>query len=529
MSATDEDPVSNLQMISNIPRTPFIIEPVSIVEVREIIMSMKNKHSKDIYGCTASLIKMLANLIACPLTKLINLIFEESTFPTALKHALVIPVFKKGSRDELSNYRPISVLPIISKVVEKAITVRITKFFEDNEIFTKSQFGFRRNLSTTSAILDFVNNILNAYSDRKYASAVFCDLSKAFDCVCHGILLEKLRKYNFHPSSLALITSYLDNRSQIVRVGGLDSSTHTVKAGIPQGSVLGPVLFIIYINDLPYCDQNPTYQIFADDTTFTSISSSHEEALQGSCQAQARANKWFASNKLYLNESKTQRLVFSLRNMPDGPRDCVRFLGVRIDQGLVWDAHVDGVCEKLSQNIFALRNLSDCVPRRVLRSAYFSLCHSHLQYGILIWGHASCASRVFGLQRRAVRILAALGYRDECRYAFISNRVLTFPSVYIYENVLYVKKNLNEYEVHSDIHSHSTRNRDLLRPKYHRLGRCQDGPGYWAVHCFNRLPNHIKMLPFDIFKRVVRGFLVKRAYYSVQEYLGDNLVLGMAL
>ena len=499
----------------------FVFKEVSFNQVRDIIDNMKNKSSRDIFGLSVKLIKSVKNIILLPLTKLINLCFKKNCFPAILKKATVTPIFKKGDKDNPGNYRPISLLPVISKILEKCMTVQIVDFFEANEYFSKSQFGFRKDKNTTMGILDLVSFILESFHRMEFNAVLMCDLSKAFDCVDHGILVRKLESYNFSPESSLLLKSYLTDRTQVVRVSGVESAESVISIGVPQGSVLGPILFLIYINDLPTTEDGSKYTLFADDTTVSVAADTLEEALEGSLGARRIAEQWFSINRLLLNQEKTQLMVFTLRDMggEDAGVCSAKFLGVHVDQKLQWGSHIDDLCKNLSRSIFVLRNLASCVSHKVVRAAYFSIFHSRMSYAILVWGHSSGTSRVFGMQRKAVRIISGLGFREDCREAFKMQGILTVPSQFILENLLYVRQNEDLYRTHEDVHGHNTRHRRNLVPAYWRLKRCQSGPGYWSVKFYNVLPNDIKQLSFNNFKNKIRQILVQNAFYTFEEFL----------
>ncbi|XP_045477601.1 uncharacterized protein LOC123682843 [Harmonia axyridis] len=245
------------------------------------------------------------------------------------------------------------------------------------------------------------------------------------------------------------------------------------------------------------------------------------EAVEESAdEAELRARDWFSANKLLLNTNKTQEIWFALRSLNGRPNpDSVKFLGIRLDQKLKWDCHIEEVCGKLRSTVFLLRNLSECVSIKTLLTAYHALFHSVMSYGIMAWGEAATSSRVFALQRKAVRIIAGLGYRDDCRGTFRKLEVLTFPSVFILSSLTHIKKNERNFLCHGDIHDHLTRGRSDLVAAHCRLTKSQKRPEYIAIKLFNRLPMGIRQLPLHKFKKTVKKHLANAAVYSTEEYL----------
>jgi hypothetical protein len=270
-SALDPDSVDTInQYVNSKVQTHvyFSIPPITSEFVRKQIESMSNSKATGLDGFSIKVLKQSAPAIIASITRICNLSIESGIFPDKWKEAKVTPLYKSGEKDECSNYRPISVLPVLSKVLEKHVFIHLYDFLQKHELLANTQFGFRKHQSCQTALLSLTENIYKAIQDGKYVGMIQLDLSKAFDLVNHSILLQKLKLYKCDASVVQWFSSYLDNRTQRVSIKNTLSEPEEIKTGVPQGSILGPLSFLLQINDLPlYLSKAELLLIFADDTT----------------------------------------------------------------------------------------------------------------------------------------------------------------------------------------------------------------------------------------------------------------------
>lgn len=352
----------------------------------------------------------------------------------------------------------------------------------------------------------------------KQSAITLCDLSKAFDCVNHTLLLDKLERYGIRGKTLCLIQSYLKNRQQCVIIGENKSDFKTVEHGVPQGSILGPLLFIVYINDLSYYLVPEKCILFADDTTLVHTAPNMINLNQIMKINEKKTETWFAANYLKLNPDKTQRLFFSSSNdNNDNIINNVKLLGITLDSRLNWSAHINNLSSKLASCNYLLRQLKKVLSPEILYTAYFSLFHSHLTYGVILWGNSSQSIKIFRLQKYAVRILAGAGLRDHCKPLFIKFRIMPLPSAYIYYQVLEIHKNKPLFCTHADIHNYNTRSADTIVPDRFRLTKSQNNS--LNINLYNILPANIKNSNVFQFKHRVKNYILTQCFYSINEYL----------
>ena len=267
------------------------------------------KKTADLNGISAYFIKQIIYTIIKPLHHVFNLSLKEGIVPSQLKTAKVIPIFKSGQKTNIDNYRPISLLSTFSKILEKIVASRLTIFLNNNNILSKWQFGFRAGHATVHPMVHLMNSVAEASNLKKHTIAIFCDLKKAFDTCNHDILFEKLKKYGINNTELSWFKSYLSDRRQFVSVNGASSLLLDIKMGVPQGSILGPLLFLLYINDLPLASEFLTL-LFADDTTLIASHTDLNILTQFVNDQFRLICEYFRVNKMVLHPDKTKFLLF---------------------------------------------------------------------------------------------------------------------------------------------------------------------------------------------------------------------------
>ena len=366
-------------------------------------------------------------MIAPSLTEIFANSIYTGIFPNEWKEARVSPVHKNGAKHEPSNYRPISVIPTVSKIFEKIVFDQLNKYFNDNNLLTSCQSGFRSLHSTMTALLEATNSWSVNIDNGLVNEVVFIDLKKAFDTIDHQIILKKLRNYGIDHCSLKWFKSYLTGRTQKCKVNDRLSKSTSINCGIPQGSNLGPLLFLIYINDLPNCLHYATPRMFADDTSLSYAADSPSE-LESVINSELESLKtWLITNKLSLNLAKTefmtvgsrQRITDTHDNMAiklDGSEinkvETVKSLGVHIDKHLSWSVHIEKITKKIASAIGALKRIRPFITTKMAVQVYQALIEPHFDYCCSVWDNfgETLSNKLQKLQNRAVRVITRSPY-----------------------------------------------------------------------------------------------------------------------
>ena len=425
--------------LTNPSEHSLFLEPVDSEEIIHIIDSIDNSKASGPHSIPTDILKMIKCNISIPLREIINLSFSMGIYPRKLKIAKVNPIFKdKGDPLLFENYRPISLLSNINKIFEKLAYKRLNSFLTKYNCIYDLQFGFRAKHSTDHALISLTEMVREALDSRKFSCGIFVDLQKAFDTVDHGILLSKMDYYGIRGLANNWFRSYLTDRQQFTSINGYDSNCSSMKFGVPQGSVLGPLLFLIYINDLNKAIKFSVVHHFADDTNLL-VSDYSLKKIQKQINLDLKALcKWLRANKISLNANKTELLLFrhpnkkidyNLRIKLNGkiiiPSVYVKYLGVYIDCHLNWKFHVNEISTKLSRANGMLSKIRHYVSHHTLIMIYHGIFSSIMRYGCQVWGQANQTSITLGkVQNKALRIINFTNFRATCNKLYHDCKVL---------------------------------------------------------------------------------------------------------
>jgi len=508
----------------------FFVNPVVEQEVATIIKSLPNK-SPGPDELRADIIQNVVDSIASPLSHICNLSFSMGVFPNELKVAKITPIFKKDDAMVFGNYRPVSVLSVLSKVMERLMYNRLIDYLNTHKILYRNQFGFRKGYSTQLALILLVDKISQAIDKGEYCIGLFLDLSKAFDTIDHNILINKLYHYGIRGTSLEWFKSYLTDRKQYVTFNGENSERSQIKCGVPQGSILGPLLFLIYMNDLAHVSDKLYTILFADDTNLFLTGKKIHEMTVIFNEELAKLTTWLAVNKLSLNIDKTNYMIFKGKRKGKAPDlnikigdkpvkriDKTKFLGVTIDDTLSWKPHLHEVANKVSKCIGILLKTRTVLMKKTLTMLYYAFAYPYFSYCNQVWGNIYNTSldKLVRLQNKMVRIISNVGIDTNTNGIYCNLHILKMNEINTLLTAIHMHKNHHHllpeqfsemFTANNATHDYNTRQGNKLRTPKHNTNIVKftirsKGPAVW-----NKITVDVQDLPCHIFKRKIKCLL----------------------
>lgn len=408
---------------------------------------------------------------------------------------------------------------------------RLNDFFDRHDILYHMQYGFRSGSSTSNVLCELVDSLYASFEKRNMVGAVFIDLKKAFDTLDHEVLLAKLAAYGVRGQANNLLRSYLSERKQFVVVNQISSSSKCIPIGVPQGSNLGPLLFLIYMNDLPHINLRGVVRLFADDTSIFYEGKTQAEIKSDAEEDLRTLKSYFQTNMLSLNISKTKFMLFrSTHKMISNPTgltiddetvpyvDSFKYLGLIMDSSLTWQHHIDQLSITLSRMCGLIRKLTDFLPFKALEKLYFAFFHSHLQHLAIIWGSASNErlKRIQVLQNRCLKLIHKLPQLYSSALLFTDSKIKTLPirALYHQQLMIHTYSVVNRQDLLTNMrfsrrtHSHLTRRANHLPIPRVRTNYGKRSFGYLGAVLFNRLPQTLKnYTPSSKFKKELKMYL----------------------
>ena len=510
----------------------FSFKDISSQEVKAVIAGQKNK-ACDITTIPNNILKLIADIISSPLKDLFNASFHTGIFPHVFKITRVTPIHKKGDKSSPLNYRPISITHNISKIFEKLILMQITEYLSSNNLLNDYQFGFRKGRSTSDALLCLTEKIYENIERKESSLLLLLDLTKAFDSIDHDILIKKMKMMGIEGSPLQWFRSYLTSRPQFVKLGDIQSKPSLLTTGVPQGSILGPLLFTLYTNDL--FNSHDSFSIcFADDISILITDKNHDTLSQKAVIALNKIMTWIISNKLSLNVEKTSYLIISNKSIKEDFKinfnqvelqrvSIAKILGVIFDDKLTFKEHINQLVNKLVKYMYILVKLAKSIPLYILKNIYYAHVHSQLLYCLPIYGIARnyVINPVIIMQKRFIRLLSASLLYDHTQPLFKKLKILQFHQLLnlsllkeqhkIMNNKTcnYLTNNFRNNQTRRDI---NLRNNLHINPPFYRLEKARQAVTYRSAKLLNDLPTDIKNI------KSLKAFTRKIKKYYLNQY-----------
>ena len=525
-------------IISEQTKGSFSFKHETETSIIKIIDSLKLKTAVGIDGIGANLIKDLKTTIVPYLTKIINKAYDEQIFPDQLKKAIITPIFKEGDTDEISNYRPISVLTIICKIFERSASNQIVKYFLENQTINPHQHAYQPAHSTTTCLAEILNEIYSLLDQNQYVALAKLDLSKAFDSINHNLLIQKLCNLGLDKNSIKWISSYLENRSHITKFQNYTSIEHQAKTGVPQGSILGPLLFLCFINDLPNAFENICKMFgYADDTqlvitapTLDGLKFKIEESILA-------AQKWYDGNNMKINPTKTEVIIFKSKRNTDPkieievpqskkkitPKPYIKILGVHIDNSLNFEKHINLLKRRTMNTTRNLHRINYLIPITKRLILYNALVSVQWNYCDVLYNGCNEKSKK---SLQIVQNFAARSMTQNKKYESatqslrqlnllkLHQRRAIHESVFIHK-IMLSKTPTNLYQQYQNYFMRSnTRAAEMGKMKIptHRTSKFKKSPLYRTIKSWNDTPSYIPKDNIKKHKTILQNMMIKETY-----------------
>lgn len=514
----------------------LFLTPTDEEEIYKIVRCLKPSNSTGHDGLSVNLLKKIITCIIAPLTYIFNISISTGKCPNSLKIAKVIPIFKKDDPSLLTNYRPISILPSISKILEKIVHKRLYIFLNINNLLVPNQFGFRKKYSTDYAIVQLLNKVTECFANKEHLIGIFMDLSKAFDTIDHDILIYKLKRYGIQGIALSWIVDYLSNRKQYVAFKSSESTKSKISCGVPQGSILGPLLFLIYINDIANTSQLLSFILFADDTNIFYSHKNFDTLVTTLNSEISKVAQWFSCNKLSLNISKTNFIKFRpyksadignasschihIDGMPIVENKSTKFLGITIDSTLSWNDHIHNVHTSVSRGIGILYRLRNLISQKSLTILYNALLLPYITYCNIVWGNCGTTKTnpILLLQKRAMRVITNSHYLSPSGPLFSQLKTLKIHDIHTFQTAIFMHKYSfnqlpsvfdNFFIPNSHIHSYPTRHSSDYHLENPKVVAAQKSLKHHGPDIWNSLDTSLKQCSsISSFKKQLKGSLL---------------------
>ena len=546
----DIDPLSELKEKMKNSNLKFSLKTVKEKDVLKLLKALKGKKSYGLDGITSEILKIGAEVLVVPLTWIINTSITTGEFPEEWKIAKIIPLFKKGNRKMMKNYRPVSLLSVAGMILEKIIAIQIEEFFEKNNLFGSFLFGFRKDKNTVSELLTLFDILLDAKQDKKEILLIMYDLSSAFDLADHKILSAKLKIYGFETNALKWVESYLKNRKQLVTVAGKMSKTTDINTGVPQGSRLSPLLFLCLMADLDLSAKDSMITNFADDTQSVIIKDGKDEAVD-TAKREANSVIEFFENNNFVNNADKAAVLYNSGGQGKSitiegiggetiasiePEKSEKLLGLHINSNFNWNSHIKELVTVLKKRIGLLKRMKKRVPKDKLVIIAEAIFNSKIRYGLAVYLKptfdkeevkteklSAHTKELQVVQNSMIRVIRGLKQADHINMKKVRKQInmLSVNQMSVYHTVMEAfnitnrtasEQLQNKLIKHEGRHSErSVANNELYVPKEPRIN-CT-GFSYLGPKLYNMLTTDIKSAKsIEDFKNKLMGWIWKNIH-----------------